>query len=1162
MRKYILLITLFFLCKSLLIAQMPELTINGKTNEGVYLQALKIDVTVCGSIATTSWQMTFKNTTNRILEGNLNFPLKEGLSVSKYALDINGKMREAVPVDRAKGTATFEAIERRRVDPGLLEKLDGNVFRTRIYPIPANGSRTVIIGYNEELPIETNNFLKYKLPLNLKDTVNDFSLNISVIQSNTQPVFNLSTNENISFDKQQNNYNAIFTKHNYVPNFTLSFDIPKAADAAEVMLQPFENKYCFLINTTIQKREVEKLLPKTIAVIWDESLSGASRNNKKELAILDAYFKKVNNATILFQRFSNKASIIKKFFLQNGQWSSLKKDIDSIVYDGGTNFGNLNLKNIVADEFILVSDGHQTIGNGTMQFKNTPVYCINSSITADYSFLHYLTLKTGGQLIDLVKDDSITALKKLTTESYRFLGIKDRNGIEENYPSLSVAVTQNFSVAGIIEEDVEEIVLQFGYGNKVTYEKSIKINAEDNLCKDFDITKIYAQKKIAELDINYEKNKISIESTGKQFGIVTRNTSLIVLETLNDYVQYEIQPPAEFKEEYQRILKQIQGNLISKKSEDFKKSLEMINELKEWYRKVKKVKPIEVVSAPPIIERPQPVRQEVSLPSNRTGSGASRVFTDSGASRVFTGKVLDKEGKEIYFASIKIKGTTFGTSADDNGVFSIKVKNNDVIEVSSVGFISSEIAIGQNSSVSIFLERSSNQVNEVVVTGAMNRRVNARSVGSAITTISTDELTPVPQVNVQNGLAGKVAGINIQSVNSGVFDDTRITLRGIRSLTGNNQPMLVVDGLPTSLNLINAINPSDLLDVSVLKSNAATVLYGQDGENGAIIITTKSKLDSLALTKLMDSKKINDSLALVFNDINTNYLKIIKQTSKENRYSKYLEIRNYFMTTPTYFFDVAGYFLKTGEKEIGLKILSNLAEMENANYELYKMLGYKLKEAGDYDAEVSAFKKVLELRPLEPQSYRDYALALEDIGQYQQALDVLYEGMTKSYSDEMNEIYEGIEEIFLVEINRLMQLHKKQVNTKSIKKELITDLSSDVRIVLNWNKNNTDIDLWVTDPNGEKCFYQNGSTAIGGRMSNDFTEGFGPEQFILKKGVKGKYKIQMDYYSDAQVTIAGPTTIMAEIYLHYGTPREERKIITLQMKKDTEDEVYIGEIVL
>lgn len=1153
MRK-IILITLFATLSFIYsVAQAPELTINGKTNEGVYLESLKIDVSVCGSIATTNWQMTFKNTTNRILEGNLNFPLKEGLSVSRYALDINGKMREAVPVDRAKGTATFEAIERRRVDPGLLEKLDGNVFRTRIYPIPANGSRTVIIGYNEELPMQASNTLQYKLPLNLKDTVNDFSINVSVIQSLTQPVFNLSTSENISFDKQQNNYKAIFTKKNYVPNFSLSFDIPKAADVAEVMLQPFESRYCFLINTTIQKSEVEKIMPKTIALIWDESLSGTGRNNKKELAILDAYFKKVNNATILFQRFNNKASAIMKYFLQNGQWSNLKKDIESIVYDGGTNFGNLNFKNIVADEFILVSDGHQTIGNGTMQYKNTPIYCINSSTTADYSFLHYLTLKTGGQLIDLVKDDSISAIKKLTTEPYRFLGIKNKNGIEENYPSLSVPVVQNFSVAGIMEEDIEEITLQFGYGNKVTYEKSIRINAEDNLCKDFDITKMYAQKKIAELDINYEKNKTVIESTGKQFGIVTRNTSLIVLETLNDYLQYEIQPPAEFKEEYQRIIKQRQGNLITKKTEDFEKSLDMVNQLKEWYGKLKKEKPIEVVAAPPIIERPQPVRQQNRTTENRTGTGLDRVVT---------GRVLDKQGREISFASIKIKGTNSGTSADANGVFSMRVKNNDVIEVNSTGFVASAITIGQSTTLNISLERSSSHLEEVVVVGALNRRVNARSVGYATTTISANEITSIPQANPQNGLMGKVAGLNVQPFNSGVSDDTRITLRGIRSLTANNQPLLVIDGVPASLEVINSISSGDVEDYSILKSNDATILYGQDAANGAIIITTKNKLDSLALRKISDAKKVNDSMFAVFNDVNTNYLKIIKQTSKENRYSKYLEIRNYFMTTPTYFFDVAGYFLKTGEKEIGLKILSNLAEMENANYELYKMLGYKLKEAGDYDAEVSAFKKVLELRPLEPQSYRDYALALEDVGQYQQALDVLYEGMTKSYSPEMNRMYNGIEEIFLIEINRLIHLQKKQINTKSIKKELITDLSCDVRIVLNWNKNNTDIDLWVTDPNGEKCFYQNNSTAIGGRISDDFTEGFGPEQFILKKGVKGKYKIQMDYYSDAQVTIAGPTTIMAEIYLYYGTPKEERKIIAMQMKKDTEDEVYIGEIVL
>ena len=69
---------------------------------------------------------------------------------------------------------------------------------------------------------------------------------------------------------------------------------------------------------------------------------------------------------------------------------------------------------------------------------------------------------------------------------------------------------------------------------------------------------------------------------------------------------------------------------------------------------------------------------------------------------------------------------------------------------------------------------------------------------------------------------------------------------------------------------------------------------------------------------------------------------------------------------------------------------------------------------------------------------------------------------------------------------------------------------------MNWNMNNTDIDLWITDPNGEKCYYSNPATAIGGKISNDFTEGFGPEQFLLKKGIKGKYKIEIDYFNDAQ----------------------------------------------
>src|SRR5688500_12069013 len=110
--------------------------------------------------------------------------------------------------------------------------------------------------------------------------------------------------------------------------------------------------------------------------------------------------------------------------------------------------------------------------------------------------------------------------------------------------------------------------------------------------------------------------------------------------------------------------------------------------------------------------------------------------------------------------------------------------------------------------------------------------------------------------------------------------------------------------------------------------------------------------------------------------------------------------------------------------------------------------------------------------------------------------------------------------------------------------------------------NDTDIDLWITDPNGEKCLFSNRETKIGGHLSEDFTDGYGPEQFLLKKAVKGKYKIQVHYYGENSAKIAGRTTLLAEIFTNYARNNEQRKLITLQLEGEEEREgVYVGEFV-
>jgi TonB-dependent SusC/RagA subfamily outer membrane receptor len=408
---------------------------------------------------------------------------------------------------------------------------------------------------------------------------------------------------------------------------------------------------------------------------------------------------------------------------------------------------------------------------------------------------------------------------------------------------------------------------------------------------------------------------------------------------------------------------------------------------------------------------------------------------------------------------------------------------------------------------------------------------------------------------IQSGapLQGRVAGVSIVTIGT-PGADTNAILRGYSSIS-NTPPIYVVDGV--QMNSMEGIDPNDIESINVLRGSNATAVYGATASNGVVVIATKKGSQA---NRDKNGASQNGGINITYQAANTDYLKTIEKTDKAAQYQKYIELRASFISNPVYYFDVADHFIKTGNKEIGLRILSNLAELDLGSYELYKMLGYKLKQLGDYGDEVFVFKKITELRPLDPQSYRDYGLALEDAGEHQKAVNVLYTAMTKSYTDDAEDLYDGIQEIFLPEINRIIAMNKGKLDLSSISKKTVKPLPSDIRIVMNWNMNNTDIDLWVTDPNNEKCYYSHNRTAIGGRISHDMTQGFGPEQFLLKKAIKGTYKIEINYYGDRQVTIAGPTTVMAELYTHYGTPQEKKEVIVLQMKKESNGTVYIGDL--
>lgn len=213
--------------------------------------------------------------------------------------------------------------------------------------------------------------------------------------------------------------------------------------------------------------------------------------------------------------------------------------------------------------------------------------------------------------------------------------------------------------------------------------------------------------------------------------------------------------------------------------------------------------------------------------------------TYSYAQREVKGTVLDAVGAPVQGASVTLVGTNKGTSTNASGDFTISVPNNGRLLITAVGQQDQTVNTATRSTITVTMQASAaNELSTVVVT-ALNVQRQAAELGYSTAKVKASELTQAKTINLQNGLTGKVSGLNIQTVNNGVFADTRITLRGIRSLTGNNQPMLIVDGVPIDLSYLSSINPNDIADVTILKSSSSTAIYGPEGVNGAILVSTK-----------------------------------------------------------------------------------------------------------------------------------------------------------------------------------------------------------------------------------------------------------------------------------------------------------------------------------
>jgi TonB-dependent starch-binding outer membrane protein SusC len=226
--------------------------------------------------------------------------------------------------------------------------------------------------------------------------------------------------------------------------------------------------------------------------------------------------------------------------------------------------------------------------------------------------------------------------------------------------------------------------------------------------------------------------------------------------------------------------------------------------------------------------------------NDKTGIGLNDGMNDAlQQTKTITGQVVDEGGITLPGVSVVVKGTTTGTITDIDGKYSLNVSSGaKTLVFSFVGMTTQEIVINNQSQINVTLQQSIVNLDEVIAIGYGSMERN--NVTGAISSIKADEIMKAPVPNVVEALRGQVSGVKISRGSGQPGSGVEFLIRGKKSLTSGNEPLIVIDGVPNTGGNIADINTADIATINILKDAAAASIYGASGANGVVLITTKN----------------------------------------------------------------------------------------------------------------------------------------------------------------------------------------------------------------------------------------------------------------------------------------------------------------------------------
>ena len=523
------------------------------------------------------------------------------------------------------------------------------------------------------------------------------------------------------------------------------------------------------------------------------------------------------------------------------------------------------------------------------------------------------------------------------------------------------------------------------------------------------------------------------------------------------------------------------------------------------------------------------------------------------------GKVFSVKGP-IQGASIKIKNSLTEAKSDFEGFFKIKAGLNDILTINYLGMIEKQIMIESLDDKYILLKTDAQILDQVTITGTTDLydevetsygKKKKKSIGFSTSTITSEEISPAA-ITIVDAIRGKFNNVQV----SYGYKPQVFVRGGTLSINNSAAAIFDVEGLIYD-EVPNFIDPQQVESITLLRSMGATNRYGSQGRGGVFLIKMKSltrktqrMLDKLK-AKGNDYDEKTPTIAL--DSIKPYYINDYEKVSYESAKSQFFNLSNgKYELSVSFYIESFNHFKKI-DKDFAVSILKTIAKKAKDNPKALKTIAYHFEKIGDFQNAKIIYQRLLHIRQLDEQSYRDLVLIYKENHEYELAAS-LYNLMLNNKLQNINIL--GLQETVVNEAAHLYWTkYEKLSQTNFPLKTLKTYIPKndwrkfgfDYRIIFDWNDPTVEFNIQFVDPKNK--YYNWSHTVLDDKdsLEDEINYGYNTEEFIIEKSDRGKWIINIENYSIQDES--NPTYLKYTVYKNYGRPNEIKKVEVINLNK-------------